>query len=189
MITTDTSTKTLALQALNGDSYAFGLLYKRHFHMVLATTMSIVNNAHDAEDLAQEAFTHALNKLHQLKQPAAFSGWIRTMAHKMAINHCVRKRRNQLWPTKEGIAYDHPDYKVIEPPDVLTTEERKKLLVEAIDKLSASDQLVLRTFYWRGLKIRKMADELSRPIGTIKRQLFVARKRLRQEMTSKPNTY
>ena len=81
--------------ARGGDRDAYGELYRlfsRAVHGVLVARV----RPQDADDLVQEVFLHAWPRLGELREPAAFGGWICTMARRRAMDHHRKDR-----PTEE----------------------------------------------------------------------------------------
>ncbi len=78
----------LAAQA--GDRLAFGQLVERYERAVYNTALRRLGNHAEAQELAQEVFVQALRKLPQLREPAAFGGWLRAITTRMAINRVTR---------------------------------------------------------------------------------------------------
>ena len=77
-------------------------------------------------------------------------------------------------------AYEHTD----QPVDELIARERAERLWEALGRLKPLDRDTLVAFYIRGLTLVDMAEEVEAPLGTIKRRLHTAQKRLRFELES-----
>lgn len=77
--------RQLVADAQRGDMKAFGELYARFSRMVHGTLLARVPPA-DAEDLVQEVFLVALRKLKTLRDPAAFGGWLMTIARNRAMD-------------------------------------------------------------------------------------------------------
>ena len=82
----------LVLAAQAGDREAFGELFERYRPTIVALALRRVRNADEAEELAQDVFVQAMQKLHQLRVPDAFGGWLRQIVHRMAINRLTRQR-------------------------------------------------------------------------------------------------
>jgi RNA polymerase sigma-70 factor (ECF subfamily) len=81
----------LVTAARGGDGEAFGALYRmfaRAVHGVLITRV----RPQDADDLVQDVFLHAWPRLGELREPAAFGGWICTIARRRAVDHHRRAR-------------------------------------------------------------------------------------------------
>ena len=82
----------LVRAAQTGDRDAFGLLFERYRPGIVALAMRRVRNADEAEELAQDVFIQAMQKIEQLRVPEAFGGWLRRIVHRMAINRMTRTR-------------------------------------------------------------------------------------------------
>ncbi len=166
-----------AVQA--GDRDAFGTLFERYRPTIVALAMRRVRNADEAEELAQDVFIQAMQKINQLRVPEAFGGWLRQIVHRMAINRITRNRNAFACDpeTLEAtcLAKDSPETEA---------EDREEAAVVRghIDRLGSLDQQTLRAFYLQSKSLIEMSNEFGAPIGTIKRRLHVARKRLAKEM-------
>lgn len=81
----------LVRAAQEGDRAAFGTLYEQYGRVVHGILLAHVPYC-DAEDLLQDVFVKALERLPALREPAAFCGWLIAIARRMAADH-VRTRR------------------------------------------------------------------------------------------------
>ena len=79
-------TATLVCAAREGDRVAFGTLYERFARLVHGVLLASAERD-DVQDLVQDVFFRALRQLHTLREPAAFGGWIATMARNEARMH------------------------------------------------------------------------------------------------------
>jgi RNA polymerase sigma-70 factor (ECF subfamily) len=169
----------LVERAQDGDREAFGELVEQFQPTVSAIAMRRLGNASEAAELTQEVFLHVLRRIHQLREPERFAGWLRQVAVRMAINRATRR----VAPlTVETCVLEGAFEQVDQPVDELITRERAERLWEAMGRLKALDRETLIAFYIRGLSLLEMAHELTVPLGTIKRRLHTARKRLRDEL-------
>jgi RNA polymerase sigma-70 factor (ECF subfamily) len=169
----------LVLASQNGDRAAFGELFQRYERHVFSVAMRRLGNFNDAQELAQEVFIKAMDKIAQLRQPECFGGWLRSITHRMAINMQIRQSR--------GVSTE-PEYMEANciddasPDERLIESERDAQLHEGLGNLREMDRQTLEAFYVRGQSLNEMSDEFDAPLGTIKRRLHVARKRLAQEV-------
>ncbi len=173
------STAQLVIAAKTGDQEAFGLLYERFQPVVLAIAMRRLRNYTDAQELAQDVFVQAMQKLDQLRQPECFPGWLRSITVRMSINRAVRRAPSVAVEPEVLEATLKTD---ISPLDNALTAERKDQLREGLDRLRDMDRETLEAFYVKGQSLIQMSDSFDAPIGTIKRRLHVARKRLAKEV-------
>ena len=86
-----TSLEYLVEAAQAGDRDAFGELATRFEPMVYAIALRRLGNHSEAQELCQEVLVKAMQKIEQLKVPAAFGGWLRSITVRMAINRQVRR--------------------------------------------------------------------------------------------------
>ena len=82
----------LVRAAQAGDTASFDALYVRHARVVHAVLLGRVHPRADAEDLVQEVFLAAWRQLGTLRDPAAFAGWVMTIARHQRIDHARRSR-------------------------------------------------------------------------------------------------
>lgn len=169
----------LVLAAQAGDRAALGELFERYRPAIVALAFRRVHNAHEAEELAQDVFVQAMLKLDQLRTPEAFGGWLRQIVHRMAINRlCRNKSATSCDPeTLEATCVDDAS-----PESEIEDREQAAAVRSGISRLGKLDQQTLKAFYLRGQSLIQMSDEFGAPIGTIKRRLHTARKRLAETM-------
>jgi RNA polymerase sigma-70 factor (ECF subfamily) len=77
---------TLVRAARSGDRVAFGALYEQYGRLVHGILLAYVPY-HEAEDLMQDVFVKALERLPELREAAAFRGWLLTIARHAATDH------------------------------------------------------------------------------------------------------
>ena len=169
----------LVRMAQEGDREAFGELFERYHRHVLATAMRRLGDHAEAQELCQEVFMQALQKIDQLRVPEAFGGWLRSITHRMAINRAVR--RPPVTATDPEIL-TATCFEDDTPLDAALTQERHRELAAGMKRLQPMDRATLVSFYMRGNSLAEMAVEFDAPVGTIKRRLHVARKRLARQV-------
>ncbi len=169
--------QVLAAQA--GDRDAFGQLAERFERSVYATALRRLGNHVDAQEVTQEVFVQALRKLHQLREPACFGGWLRSITNRLAINRAVRS--GPVVSTEsdalEAACAEHET-----PLGQALAHERETQVRAGLDRLGRLDRETLVAFYVEGQSLIEMSNAFASPVGTIKRRLHVARKRLAREL-------
>jgi RNA polymerase sigma-70 factor (ECF subfamily) len=159
-----------------GDREAFGALVEQFQPTVYAIALRRLGNPSDALELTQEVFLHVLQRITQLREPERFAGWLRQVAVRMAINRATRRVAPVSVETAVlERAYEGGD----EPLAQLISRERADRLWEALGRLKSLDREALDAFYIRGLSLLEIAEQLEVPLGTVKRRLHTARKRLK----------
>lgn len=165
----------LVLRAQQGDREAFGDLFERYERHVFAVAMRRLGDFAEAQELCQDVFIQAMQKIAQLRQPDCFGGWLRQITHRMAINRMVRRGPvHSAEPESLAAACAEPST----PLDSALEMERQTHVRAGLDQLRDLDRETLLAFYVKGQSLIEMSDEFDAPIGTIKRRLHVARKRL-----------
>lgn len=165
---------TLVRNASGGDRAAFGELYSSYSRMVHGILLARVHPA-DAEDLVQEVFLAAMNRLSTLRDPEAVGGWLASIARSKAIDH-LRSRK----PTV-GIA---PSLASAAPLADSGVEARRVL--QMIQELPDAyrETLVLRLV--EGLTGPEIAEQTGLTPGSVRVNLARGMKQLRENLERKP---
>ena len=173
------SVAELVRAAQAGDRAAFGELYERFARHVFAVALSRLGDYNDAQELCQDAFVQALLKLGQLRTTACFAGWLRMITRRLAINRVTRGAREQPtdWDELEASSVEHET-----PLAAAIAGERRARVQDGLNRLRDLDGATLIAFYVDGQSLAEMSDEFQAPLGTIKRRLHVARKRLAKKV-------
>ena len=169
----------LVRRAQRGDREAFGRLVEQFERTVYAVCLRRLGNPSEALELTQEVFLHVMKRVDQLREPERFAGWLRQVAARMAINRATRRLPP---PSVEADILEGAGEVRNDPLDELIARERAQRLYEGLGRLKDLDRETLVDFYIQGQTLLEMADRLDTPIGTIKRRLHTARKRLRAEL-------
>jgi RNA polymerase sigma-70 factor (ECF subfamily) len=173
--TDETELTVLVLAAQEGDRQAFGTLFERFERHVMAIGLRRLGDFSEAQELCQDVFIQAMRKVAQLREPEAFPGWLRSITNRMAINRLVRR------PVDRAIEQEALDAACVETETPLSealADERQDKVREGLAQLGRLDRETLEAFYVRGQSLLEMSADFDAPVGTIKRRLHVARKRL-----------
>ena len=169
---TTPSDKTLIRAVFAGDKAAYEKLYDRYAPLVRAVCYDMTGNLADTQDLAQDVFMRAYEKLDHLREPARFGKWLVGIARL----RCREWRRQRLRSQNKNVGLNDAQAVAPEPPD----DSRIELLREMITTLPEKERLALHTFYLQG----SSADNARRIMGLSRsgfyRVLERARKRLEQ---------
>jgi RNA polymerase sigma-70 factor (ECF subfamily) len=169
----------LVRAAQAGNREAFGELVERYQRAVYLTALRRLGNHAEAQELAQEVFVQALRKIGELREPECFGGWLRAIAGRMAINRAVRRGPLLL---AEPDTLDGACAEAETPLAQALARERQTQVRAGLKRLRKLDRQTLVAFYVKGQTLLEMSDQFASPVGTIKRRLHVARKRLAKEL-------
>ncbi|XZE21342.1 RNA polymerase sigma factor [Pirellulaceae bacterium SH449] len=168
----------LVREAQIGDHDAMEALYNRFQNHILSIAYKRMGNWDEAQELSQDVFIQAFRRIGQLQTPEAFGGWLRQIVHRMAINRLTRRPKpNSVDQDVLEATASYDD----EPIDAVLSTERTVKVRSGLDRLGELDRQTLVAFYLDGQSLIQMSQAFDAPVGTIKRRLHVARKRLAKE--------
>ena len=127
----------------------------------------------DAEDVVQEAFVRALERLADLRDPSAFLGWFRQIVRRQCYRVLRRTRGGPAEEMADIPGGDSPDERVLR-------EERRRAVREALHGLPRACRQAAEMFYLEERDCPDIGSELGVPVSTVRRRLYDARKRLRE---------
>lgn len=166
----------LVQRAQDGDVAAFEQLYRAHTGRIYALCLRMAGNGREAEELTQDVFVRAWEKLAQFRGDSAFGSWL----HRLAVNVVLgtwrsRGRRRQRIVAMDEVGHlDDPHH---EPqPRLLIDLER------AIAGLPAGARTIFVLHDIEGYRHREIAATTGLAIGTSKAQLHRARRLLREAL-------
>ncbi len=166
--------------SVNQRHLAFGELVNRFYDAAYHWAFTILGDAHQAQDAAQEAFVSAFQSLEQLREPLAFPAWLRQIVVSQA-HRLVRGKQLATRPIETA-----PDIPDLEPGPVALLEdaELKDKVMAAIQALPENEQIVTKMFYLKGYSQKEIAGLLELPLTTVKKRLQYARRNLKSIMVS-----
>jgi RNA polymerase sigma-70 factor (ECF subfamily) len=175
-------------RTLAGERDAFRVLVERHSHNVFRLAYRMTGNQHDAEEVVQEAFLRAYQKLGQFAARSNFGTWVYRIAANYAIDRMRQKqkeeaRRQTPAPQDAGGIEDDPVSRV---PDAAPTPERltqsielRKQMEHALAALSHAERTAFVMRHWEGCGIEEIAVVLKSNSGAAKNTVFRAVQKLR----------
>ncbi len=174
----DHSLADLILGAQQGDRAAMDEIYVRFQQHVLTLAYKRLGNWDEAQELCQDVFVQAFRKIDQLQVVEAFPGWLRQIVVRMAINRNARRCR------LASVDHEILEATVESPSDpsqeAIRIEEQQHVRL-GLERLGDLDRETLIAFYFDGQSLIEMSQRFDAPVGTIKRRLHTARKRLAKE--------
>jgi RNA polymerase sigma factor (sigma-70 family) len=165
----------LVARCRGGDHEAWRELVERYSRYVYAITQAFRLSPHDAEDVFQDTFARAYERLHTLRDDDAFRPWLASMTRRLCIDELRAGGREQPVEDPEAEAVDD------------TIEELTEALAvrEALAELPERCSDILDRFFARDESYRTIAEALDLPAGTIasriSRCLARLKDRLREE--------
>ena len=163
----------LIVAAQARDQVAFGELVKRRQGWARALLRRMCSNAAEADDLAQEAFIKAWERLRDLETPAAFPGWFRRIA---VTTFLMAKRRQKA--VFEEIDDASPIASEESTPEAAAGA--KIDLERALARLSDAERLCVTLNHGEGLSHGEIVEMTGLPLGTVKSHVLRGTEKLRR---------
>ena len=164
----------LVARAVAGERAAFGTLIERYAGVARRVARAVLGNPEDADDAAQDAMLSALVKLEQYDARRPFGPWLLRIVANAATDRRRRRSVRRVEPLDVGLTAGgaRPD----------TTTERRALnerLRQALAELPERRRMAVVLFDVEGYSHGEIALILGIPEGTVRSEVFHARRRLR----------
>lgn len=172
----DSGAEKLLKMAKIGDTDAFGALYTLHFEKVYRYLYYRTSHKETAEDLSEEVFTKAYQKLSSFEGDSkGFQGWIMIIARNLLVD--FYRRHNPTVSVEELDVLPGNEKSAI---DVLAASHDQKQLLSALDLLPREQQVVVQLRFIEGYEISEIAGFLEKSEGNIRIIQYRAIKKLRE---------
>jgi len=156
------------------DTQAFGELVGRHQSHVRNFLRRLTRDTALAEDLAQDTFLHAWNKLHTYAGKGSVVGWLLKVAYTTFLQS--KRKSNRYAEILESVKLEHSGDAV--------SASRAQDEVTDLDRLLAvlgeEERAIMILFYGCGLSHREVSEATGKPLGTVKSLISRARQKIRQ---------
>ena len=168
---------------LSGDENAFTLLVKKHQKSIHALVWRKVGDFHIAEELTQDTFLKAYQKLATLKNPTQFAGWLYVIADRLCIAwHRKQKPPMKSLETTSGEEIEESSYRHYEDEQrtEASVEHRRRRIKNLLEKLPESERTVVTLHYLGEMTYKAISEFLGVSPNTVKSRLQRARNRLKE---------
>jgi RNA polymerase sigma-70 factor (ECF subfamily) len=157
-----------------GDASAYSVLYKRYSKAMFNTSLRIVNNTADAEDVLQEAFTDAFEGLKNFNFSSTFGAWLKKIVINKSLN-VLRKKKLLLIDTDDEAIQE---LKTEELPDESYLLLQVAKIKKAMQTLDSGYRSVLSLYLFEGYDHEEISEIMSVPPSTVRSQYMRARQKL-----------
>jgi RNA polymerase sigma factor (sigma-70 family) len=161
-----------------GDSRSFAELYRKYSKAMYNTSLRIVNNTGDAEDVVQEAFTDAFRSLEDFHYKSTFGAWLKRIVINKSINYLRKRKMDMIDIDKTNIGHL--------PEEDTTDEQEIQMKVEDIKKavglLPNGYRTVLTLYLFEGYDQEEIAEILQVSHATVRTQYMRAKQKLVQHI-------
>jgi RNA polymerase sigma-70 factor (ECF subfamily) len=167
----------LVARCLRGDADAFDVLVRRYYRTAFAVALGVLGNRQDAEDVVQDAFVKAIDRLEDCREPAKFVQWMLVIVRNRALSHRTYRKIRETSELLPEIA------KADDSPFVdAARSELADTLQSALATLSKVQREIVLLHDMDGWTHKDIADSLGITEVRSRQHLFVARKLLRERL-------
>ena len=166
---------------LSGDDEAFSTLVQRYHKSVHALAWRKIGDFHYAEEITQDTFLQAYEKLPTLKNRNQFAGWLYVITNNLCTDW-LRKKRPAMQSLGDSSvkAIDKLTYEryILEQRETAATERRHEIVKQLLEKLPESERTVVTLYYLGEMTTKEIGKFLGVSVNTITSRLQRARERL-----------
>lgn len=165
-----------------GDVDAFGQIVKGYERRVFALAVMILRNREGADDVTQDAFVRAFERLDLYDVRRPFYPWLATITVRLSRNWLARhspgaRRETPIQPESSAYASAAPA-----ALDVLVAEDEGRHLWRLVERLPLGERTAVVLHYRQELSVSEVASAIGVTAGTVKTLLFRARQHLRASL-------
>jgi RNA polymerase sigma-70 factor (ECF subfamily) len=178
----------LVRKAQQGDVFAFEQLVFRHDKKVLSIAARYVTSADDAKDIYQEVFLRVYRGLKKFRFKSEFSTWVHRITVNVCLTHRSRRRRTMqtllLDDRNEEDSEGHGEIRdpAVGPDHQAVNADISCSIEKALGTLSPKQKIVFTLRHFEGYKLNEIAVMMNCVEGTVKRYLFTATRRMRDQL-------
>lgn len=176
----DPTDQSLVLQTRAGEAQAFGELVQRYQASVFNVCLRMMGERREAEDMTQEAFIRAHERLHTFDEDRPFGPWIRRVAANLCLNK-IKRPSAQSIPLEDELDQPQRPQSIL-PEQALIARDRQRTIRAAILALPAHYRVVIELRHFQELSYADIGAALGMPLSDVKSHLFRARKQLAERL-------
>jgi RNA polymerase sigma-70 factor (ECF subfamily) len=170
-----------------GDAKAFDVLVQKYQHKVINLIGRFVSDHAECQDIAQDAFIKAFRAINSFRGDSQFYTWLYRIAANTAKNYLASRARKSPGYTVDVEDAEHFEgesrlKEYTNPENLLLTDEIKRTIFNAIDRLPDDLKSAITLREIDGLSYEEIADVMDCPIGTVRSRIFRARDVIDKEL-------
>ncbi|MGB5247877.1 MAG: RNA polymerase sigma factor [Woeseia sp.] len=171
----------IAAAVANQSAAAFGELVRRYQSQIRLFLLRLCRDASEADDLAQDCFVTAWQKLSMYSGSGSFAGWLLKIAWTTFLQ--AKRKRDRYREVVQQAAAEGTVARTVLPSDEITDLDR------LLAALTEQERAVMILAYACGLSHREISAVAEVPIGTVKSIIFRGKEKLRQEFDIEDHQY
>jgi RNA polymerase sigma-70 factor (ECF subfamily) len=174
-------------QLKQGDQTAFRKIVEAWQDLVYNTAIGIVQNAEDAEDVAQEVFVQVYESIHNFKGESKLSTWLYRITISKAMDHIRHKNRKKRFAFVKNLFTDQNEA-VVHPPDfnhpgvILDKREKSATLMKAVSELPDNQRIAFTLHKIEGLSYQEISEVMESTVSSVESLMHRAKNNLRKNL-------
>lgn len=160
-----------------GNVQAFSVLVEKYQNMVYSLALKLLKRPEDAEELAQDTFIKAYQKIDSYEGKSKFSTWLYSITYNACISE-LRKRRIEFASLDDRQISDQDEMKMHDYYRETRKEDQEKYLNLALSKLPEDDQVLVTLYYYENQSMDEISTITGLTVSNIKVKIHRARKRM-----------
>lgn len=175
-----------------GDETAFQKLVSDYQDRVYNTALGIVQNAEDAEDVAQEVFIQVYRSIAQFKGESKLSTWLYRITTTRSLDHLRSKKSKKrfgliqrLWQSDDEPGFDIPSFN--HPGIQLEKKEEANKLFQAISQLPENQKIAFTLHKLEGLSYQEVSEIMKNSVPAVESLMHRARINLKKILEKRLN--
>jgi RNA polymerase sigma-70 factor, ECF subfamily len=176
--------RDLILRARRGETEAFGELVRQTQAAVFNVCYRLLGERREAEDLAQETFIRAWERLHTFDAERPFLPWIRRVAANLCLNHLAARPPDSPELDEERDEADS----AFGPAPLVEQRQQSEKIRAALSCLPPRYRVAIELRHFQELSYDEIARTLNLSLSDVKSDLFRARKLLAEKLKDNPDS-
>ena len=175
--------RELVYAARAGETVAFDNLFYRYRDGIYRLGLAITKDPSAAEEIVVDTFARAHRAIERLEPDDTLRPWLYRVAVNLSYNR--RPRKGVTFSSLDEGTYDLAA-EGESPSDAAERTERRRVVLECVDRLGPKHRIVVVLHYLNGLNLAEIAEIVEVPIGTVKSRLHYALRKLRVQLSAHP---
>jgi RNA polymerase sigma-70 factor (ECF subfamily) len=176
-----------------GDHEAFDILFQRYFTTVSRQAIRLARNREEAEEVVQEVFLTVYEKAQTFRGASAFSTWLYRVTMNAALSKLRRHKKGAELSLDDYLpSFREDGHHLVRPvvdwsnelEERVASEERQRLIQQALDQLAPVDKAVVVLSDLEGLSDREIGSALGLSVSAVKARLHRSRLVLRGKLAA-----
>jgi RNA polymerase sigma-70 factor (ECF subfamily) len=163
----------------NGNVQAFTFLVDKYQNMIYTLALKLMKRAEDAEEMAQDTFVKAFQKIHTYEGKSRFSTWLYSITYNACISE-LRKRKINFASLDDRQISDQDEARMGDYFSETKKEDQERYLTLAMAKLPEDDQFLVTLYYYENQSMDEISAITGLTVSNVKIRIHRARKRMHQ---------